>query len=211
MQEIMGMEFHPLTKNRWNDFETLFGTGGACGGCWCMWFRLRRPGFEANKGEGNRLAMKALVEAGKIPGLLAYDRGRPAGWVAVAPREEYPRLAGSKIARPVDDRPVWAVVCLYVAKSHRRKGVSAGLLRAAIAHAARQGGSIVEGYAVEPEKVSMPDVFAFPGLAGAYRQAGFVEVARPSARRPVMRYFIGARDEISRPDASTAADGPDHR
>ena len=30
-------EFHPLTKDRWIDFEALFGARGAYGGCWCMW------------------------------------------------------------------------------------------------------------------------------------------------------------------------------
>ena len=66
------LTFHPLTPERWDDFETLFGLRGACGGCWCMYWRRARPAFEKGKGAGNRRAMKALVESGTEPGILAY-------------------------------------------------------------------------------------------------------------------------------------------
>ena len=66
------LKFFPVTKDRWTDFETLFGERGACGGCWCMFWRLTRKEFDSQKGEGNRKAMKAIVESGKIPGILAF-------------------------------------------------------------------------------------------------------------------------------------------
>ncbi len=54
------LECHPLTIARWLDFELLFGKNGACGGCWCMLWRLPRKQFECQKGETNRKAMKAI-------------------------------------------------------------------------------------------------------------------------------------------------------
>jgi hypothetical protein len=45
----------------------------------------------------------------------------------------------------------------------------------------------VEAYPVEPKNPSLPPAFAWTGLAAAYRRAGFTEVARRSATRPIMR------------------------
>lgn len=189
---IGGLEvvFHPLTADRWGDFETLFGPRGACGGCWCMWWRLTHREFEARKGEKNRRAMRERVESDEVPGLIAYAGEAPVGWCAVAPRETYPRLGRSRILKPVDHEPVWSIVCLFVAKAFRRRGVSRALIEAATAHAREEGARIVEGYPVEPTKDEMPDVFAFHGLASAFREAGFEEVARRSETRPIMRWTL---------------------
>src|SRR5262245_14495751 len=124
-------EVHPLTPDRWPDLEALFGERGACGGCWCMYWRLRRADFHAGKGQPNKDALRALVDAGPPPGLLAYVGGVAVGWCAVGPRETYPGLARSRILRPVDERPVWSITCLFVDRAHRRRGLSARLLRAA--------------------------------------------------------------------------------
>lgn len=70
--------------------------------------------------------------------------------------------------------------------------MSVGLLKAAVDYVRDWGGRIVEGYAVEPKKGRMPDTFAYHGLAAAYHAAGFMEVARRSQTRPIMRYVIGA-------------------
>jgi GNAT superfamily N-acetyltransferase len=186
----ISLEFHPVTREKWTDFEELFGVRGACGGCWCMWWRLKKKDFDAQKGEGNRNAIKEIVASGRVPGILAYYEELPVGWCSVAPREEFIRLESSKILKPVDHQPVWSVVCLFVAKAYRRRGVSTRLLSAAVEYVRKQGGKIVEGYAVEPKKEKTPDAFAFHGLAAAYRKAGFNEVIRRSETRPIMRYFI---------------------
>jgi GNAT superfamily N-acetyltransferase len=186
----ISLEFYPVTREKWTDFEELFGVRGACGGCWCMWWRLKKKDFDAQKGEGNRNAIKEIVASGKVPGILAYYEELPVGWCSVAPREEFIRLESSKILKPVDHKPVWSVVCLFVAKAYRRRGVSTRLLTAAVEYVRERGGKIVEGYAVETKKEKMPDAFAFHGLAAAYREAGFNEVIRRSETRPIMRYFI---------------------
>lgn len=181
-------EFHPLTPELWSDLEQLFGARGACGGCWCMWWRLSAGEFEAGKGEANRKAFREIVRSGSAPGVLAFVDGRPAGWCAVAPRSELPRLERSRILKPVDPTPVWSITCFFVARAFRRRGLSVELLRAAVRFAGDRGASIVEGYPVEPREGDMPDTFAWHGTASAFRQAGFREVARRSATRPIMRY-----------------------
>lgn len=183
-------EFHPVTPERWHDFERLFGPKGACAGCWCMWWRQSAKQFEAGKGENNRKAMKKIVNSGTVPGIMAYVGGEPAGWCSVAPRSDFPRLETSRILKPVDDAEVWSVVCLFVDKKHRNSGLAVALLKAAVKYVRTEGGRIVEGYAVEPRKKRMPDTFAFHGPASAYLKAGFKEVVRRSETRPIMRRMI---------------------
>jgi GNAT superfamily N-acetyltransferase len=182
------LEFRPLTPRRWPDLETLFGERGACGGCWCMFWRLTRAEYEKKKGVGNRRAFKKLVESGKVPGVLAYAVGAPVGWCAVAPRTDYSTLARSRVLAPVDEQAVWSVTCFFVARPFRRRGVTVELLRAAVDFARKKGAKIIEGYPVEARKGKMPDVFAYTGLPSAFRKAGFVEILRRSRTRSIMRY-----------------------
>jgi len=143
------------------------------------------------RGEMNRKALKNLVDSDKVPGILAYAEGQPIGWCAVALRETFPRLERSKILSRIDNKPAWSVVCFFVAKPFRRKGMSVRLLTAAVDYVKKQGGDIVEGYPVEPKKDwTPPDPFVYTGLVSAFRKAGFVEVARRSKTRPVMRYVL---------------------
>lgn len=181
----------PLTAKNWADLERLFGPRGACAGCWCMWYRLSRSAWEKQKGEGNRRAFQKLVTTGVPAGVLAYLDNEPVGWCAVAPRKDYVRLAGSRLLKPVDDQPVWSVTCFYVAKSHRRSGLTEQLLRAAVAYARKYRGKIVEGYPHDRAAGEVPDAFAYTGFFSAFRKAGFKEVARRSAQRPIMRLSCG--------------------
>lgn len=184
------LEFHPLTPDRWPDLEALFGPRGAVGGCWCMWWRLTRSEFSKKAGPGNKRAFKKIVAAGEEPGILAYADGQPIGWCAVAPRDAYPVLDRSPTLKRVDEQPVWAVTCFFVARPFRRQGVTVDLLKAAIEYAQEHGAQLVEGYPVEPRKGSLPDPWAFTGLPAAFRKAGFVEVLRRSETRPIVRYTI---------------------
>jgi GNAT superfamily N-acetyltransferase len=118
---------------------------------------------------------------------MAYIGGEPAGWVALAPRGAYPRLERSRSFQPIDDKPVWSVTCFFVARRHRRTGLTVRLLEEAARYARTRGATMLEGYPVEPGKGPMADAWVFTGLAGAFRRAGFREVARPSKTRPIMR------------------------
>ncbi len=183
---FLALEFHPLTSERWPDLERLFGPNGACGGCWCMWWRLTAAQFQKQKGPGNREALKSIVESGEVPGIIAYSQDAPVGWCSLAPREAYPRLERSRTLKRVDDKPVWSVVCFFVAKPWRRKGVTEALLEAAREYAANRGAHLLEAYPVE-SRGTIPDAFAYTGLASTFRKAGFDEVLRRSPKRPIMR------------------------
>lgn len=189
---MTAVHVHPLTPQRWRDLEKLFGSRGAVGGCWCMWWRITRSEYEQQKGDGNRAALRALVDGGTVPGILGYDGDDPVAWCAIEPRDAYPVLDRSRVLRRVDDAPVWSVTCFFVAKTHRDGGVGTAMLRAAVEYAAAAGATAVEGYPVDPVKDRMPTVFAHTGFVEMFRAAGFREVARRSPTRPVMRYAIEA-------------------
>ena len=181
-------EFKPVTKALWPDLVQLFGERGACGGCWCMHWRLTNQEFDAGKGAVNQRALKKIIDSGEVPGLIAYRDSQPVGWCSVAPRERFSRLARARTLKPIDDKPVWSVVCLFVLKSHRKQGVSVRLLKAAADYVKSQGGKIIEGYPYDPKAGDKwADPFVYTGLVGAFKKAGFREVARPSATRAIMR------------------------
>ena len=185
----MILKIQPLTPSRWDDFVKLFGKHGACAGCWCMWWRLPRAQWVKGKGEGNKRAIRNLVKNGAAPGLLAYSNGQPVGWCAIAPREAYPRLANSRILKPMDGQAVWSITCFFVARPFRRSGVTVELIEGAVEFARQGGARIVEGYPVEPSH-EQADAFVYTGLASAFRKAGFKEVLRRSPTRPMMRRVI---------------------
>ena len=155
-----------------------------------MWWRLSAKEFAAQRGEGNRRAMRRIVESGEIPGLLAYRDGEPIGWCSVAPREAFLRLERSPLLERIDDQPVWSIVCFYVASRHRRQGMMEALIRGAIDYVRTRGGRILEAYPVEPKSERTPPLYLYHGVPSAFHRAGFVEVARRSERRTIVRYTI---------------------
>jgi GNAT superfamily N-acetyltransferase len=181
------VRIQPATAERWKDLERLFGARGACGGCWCMWYRLPRAEYERRKGAGNRTALRRLLGTGDPVGVIGYAGAEPVGWCSVAPRSAFPRLERARTLRPVDDQPVWSVVCVFVAPAHRGRGVSVALLEGAVEYARSLGARIVEGYPVVSRSGRIPAVFAHPGTPSAFLAAGFREVARPTPARLIMR------------------------
>ena len=183
-------KFFPVTKERWKDFEKLFGKNGACAGCWCMFWRIRRKDYETQKGNGNKNAMKKIINSGTVPGILSYFDDEPVGWCSIAPRTDFPGLENSRILKPVDNKSVWSVSCFFIRKDFRNKGVSVELLIAASKFVKSEKGRIIEGYPNEPKNDKMPPAFAWYGLASAFSQAGFKEVERRSETRPIMRLVL---------------------
>ena len=184
-------EYHPLTPERWGDLEALFGPNGAYSGCWCMWWRRTGPDWNAHRGEGNRQTLKDVVDAGEHVGVLTYADGQPVGWCAIAPWDAYLRLREERVRifKKVDDLPVWTITCFYVNRHYRRKGLTLGLLKAAVDYAVANAATIVEGYPVDPGEGKMSSASAYTGLLSTFEKAGFVEVLRRQGMRPVMRYF----------------------
>jgi GNAT superfamily N-acetyltransferase len=184
------LDIQPVTVENWPDLEKLFGPRGAIGGCWCMWWRIKRAEFEAQQGHGNHEAMCSIVESGVVPGLLAYHDETPVAWCSVAPREDFGVLDRSPVLKRVDDQPVWSVVCFFMAKGYRQIGLSSRMLAAAIEYASQKGAQIIEGYPIEPKKDSAPDIYAFTGIVSTFTKVGFEEVARRSETRPILRYYV---------------------
>jgi GNAT superfamily N-acetyltransferase len=183
-------DFYPLTKERWNDFTNLFGEKGACAGCWCMYWRIRRKVFNENKGDGNKQLMRKIVNSGSVPGILAYKNNEAVGWCSVAPRDDFPVLDNSRVLKRIDDKTVWSVVCFFIKKEFRNKGLSASLLNAVKRYVKDKDGKIIEGYPIEPKKDKIPDAFAWVGLASAFKKAGFKEIIRRSETRSIMRFNL---------------------
>ncbi|HEU4515425.1 MAG TPA: GNAT family N-acetyltransferase [Nocardioidaceae bacterium] len=188
-------EARPLTPRSWSDLEDLFALpgGSIVRGCWCMFYRRSgKVSVSGSEAEHNKQQLCALVDDGVVPGLVGYVDGVPAGWISLGPREDYAKLRRSPIMKPVDDTPVWSVVCTYVARSYRGRGVQHRLLDAAIRYAREQGVRTVEAYPVDKPERSHDD-FMFFGSRSLYERAGFKEVVRRSPTRVVMRRNLRPR------------------
>ncbi len=151
-----------------------------------MTWRLTRSEFDNNKGEGNRRAFRKIVKSGAEPGVLAYADGKAVGWCAVAPRKDFSFLERSRVLAAIDDKPVWSITCLFVAKEWRRRGLSSQLIEAAVKLARRKGAKVVEAYP-QDVKSTLPAPFVWTGVTPAFKKAGFTVAARRSKNRPILR------------------------
>lgn len=176
----------PLQADDWPLIEILFGANGACGGCWCMWWRVPMGGktWDAAKGEPNRAAFRALVVSGEASGVLALDGATPVGWCAIGPRAAFPRVDRSKVLTRAWTTRTWSLNCLYVPARWRGRGVAKALVTAAIALAKQAGADEIEAY---PQASSPGErqagAFIWTGVPGLFVEHGFVAVnASPRGR-----------------------------
>ena len=139
--------------------------------------------------ESNKRALKALVDRGVVPGLLGYEGGRAVGWVSLGPREDYAKLVRSPVMKPVDERPVWSIICFFVDAKARHRGVAEAMLKGALAWARQQGVTLLEAYPCDKPQRAVDDFMWF-GAKPMFDRAGFVEVARRKPTRPVMRKVV---------------------
>lgn len=189
------LTFEPLTKKNWFNFVQLFGDRGACGNCWCMYYRLTKSDFREGKVDnGNKDAMKEIVWAGKPAGFLGIYEGQAIAWCALAPREDFIKLQKSRVHKRIDNEVVWSIPCFFIDKNFRRNGVSVALLEGVIKYAKEQGIKIIEAYPTIPTQEKLPDSFAWIGLYKSFERAGFKIVDRTSKNRPMVRYYV--REEL---------------
>ena len=193
--ELLEVEVYPVRAERWNDLETLFGPNGAYSGCWCMFWRLKRAEFSKMKGEDRKAILQELTSKNQVAGVLAYVDGKPIGWCSIGPREEYAALENSRILKRVDDRPVWSIVCFFVAKGFRKKGIMSALLRGAVRYAEEQGVRVIEGYPIDmnTQKLAGKTLTGYSGYMGivsVFQEAGFVKVGEASETQLIMRYVV---------------------
>jgi len=179
-----------LTERTWPALETLFSANKTVGGCWCTFFMRPHAEGQAGWGAENREFLRSRL--GVPLGLLALDEeDEPAGWVAVAPRSTYPRLATSKTTRSDGGGPdTWSVTCFFVHRRARRRGLAATLLAAAVDFAAEHGAAAVEGHPVvtEGERRAAGDVYH--GTLEMFLAADFELVDRRGTRRALVRKEI---------------------
>ncbi len=185
----MNLTYKNLSAANWSDFEKLFGEKGACGGCWCMYWRMTSKEFEKNKGTENKNLMRKLVKTKTSPGILAYHENNPVGWCSFARRSELPRLNNSRILKPIDDAEVLSIVCFYIHKVYRNRGIATKLIKRVEKIARKERIKILEGYPVDKSN-KYPDTFAWTGLASSFRKNGFKEEMRRSESRPIMRKYL---------------------
>jgi GNAT superfamily N-acetyltransferase len=177
------MTSFPLTPERFPDMESVFGERGVARSCFCMHWRRPDGGFGDKRDNKDRFAERART--GRPPGLLGYVASTPVGWVQVGPRAEFPTIDRSRLLRPVDDTDTWSINCFVVRTGHRKRGVGAGLLTAAIEFAKAEGASVIEAYPVDGPRSSAVDLFT--GTLGMFEQHGFVEIIRRNETRPIVR------------------------
>jgi GNAT superfamily N-acetyltransferase len=176
----------PLTPDLWPAFEELFGTQGACNGCWCMYWRI---GSAYRKGPPakNKASFREVVKRGPPPGLLAFDGELAVGWCQLTPRDDLPWLDRTWRLERVDDVPVWSLSCFYVRKGYRRRGVTSALIAAALKAATRAKAPALEAYPLDAEKTPSA---SSTGFASTFKRAGFKTIARHVPPRPIMRHDL---------------------
>ena len=187
----------PLAEQDWDDLVALFGTRGDPSWCWCQFFLTTGKDYTRSSSE-NKAALHAQVRNGARPqGVIARLGDEAVGWVQLGPRTAYPRLCESRALRAVtgddlDDPSVWAVTCFVVKVGRRRKGVATALLEAAVELARAQGARTLEGHPVDVAARSgkVGGAELYHGVASTFERAGFTEVGRTGATRPVMRIAL---------------------
>ncbi len=196
---VLPVDIRPLTPGRMSDLAALFGQGGDPKWCWCAYFRLRSVNFSNSTAADNRAVLEAAVEStgaeDRAPGLIAYRDGEPVGWVSLGPRTDYERLVHSRVLAPVDETPVWSIVCFVVGRQTRGEGLASALLEAAISYARDHGATTLEAYPIDTGGERVPSAQVYKGTLSMFERAGFEVVARrqhnrSSPVRPIVRLSL---------------------
>ncbi len=184
------VSFDELRPSGWPDIERLFGLNGACGGCWCMCWRAESyKAWQRVRGAGARKAFRECVLKGKAHGILAFAKSEPVGWCSIGPRNDFPLLQKSKTYKQDDLDDVWSVTCFFIHRNWRRRGLSRGLLKAAVEAMRKRGVGVVEAYPVTTTKDGrrIGSSMAWTGPLAIYEELGFKVVQTTNPRRPLVR------------------------
>ncbi len=187
----------PLNAERFDDVASLFRQGGDPKWCWCAYWRVRGLDWTNATANSNRERLRKLAKRDPAPGLVAYLDREAIGWVGLGPRTSFDRLEHSKVLAPIDDKPVWSIVCFVVGRKHRGQGVARALLAAAVEYARDQGATLLEGYPAETNgRISA--AAAYKGTVGMFEDAGFEVIERrqwnkTTPVRPIVRRAVRAR------------------
>jgi hypothetical protein len=106
------------------------------------------------------------------------------------PRERLPGLANSRYFKTdLDIEGVWALSCFVVKKSHRDRGLTTVLTKAAMSFVREQGGNAIEVYPWDTTE-HKADSTLYTGLASTFAALGFAVVQRRAPHKPMMRFEL---------------------
>ncbi len=175
-----------MTPERLGDLARFSERHGRFRYCSCMRWRMQSTEYQRSSKEERAARLEELVREGTPIGVLAYIDGEPVGWCSVAPRDTYAALERYRGLPRLDEQPVWSVACFFVDRGARRRGLTLGLLRAAVEYARSRGARIVEGYPVEPGA----GLYAYMGSPSTFLAAGFREAGVGPAGRRIVRWEV---------------------
>lgn len=198
VEAMADIEIRPATADRFDDAEHALSGGGDGRSCQCQWWTITNARWQETSSAEREQLLRAEIESGPPPALIAYADGEPAAWVRIGPRTRQVRLARTRLlaadaTKPWDDERIWAVTCFVVRKEHRGEGLNARLLDAAVDHARAHGAHVVEGYPVDPAGARQKrSNELFYGVLSTFAGAGFREIARPRPDRVIVALDLTA-------------------
>ncbi len=186
-----------LQPDDWPLVEELFGDRGACGGCWCMSWRVPHGGqmWREACGKPNKTAFRKLVTSGAAHGILAFDGDTPVGWCSFGKRSDFPRLETMKAYqhdKPTGVKTVWSINCFFIAAGYRNEGIGLKLAKAAVAAMKKRKAKLIEAYPVPLTAAGkrLPAAFVWTGPEAIFQKLGFEEAQRLSNSRPLYHLRI---------------------
>jgi len=177
----MAFDTRPVTPDRVDDFAAVANPNRRPSHCWCLSHRLSAREITALGGGSREAAFRALCTRENPPGVIGYDDGEPVGWCSIGPRSENTRLSQSRLIRPLDDVPVWSIICVVIRGGYRRRGYTTPLINGAVEYAATRGAPAVESYPVDPGSGRIDLTMAFVGTRAMFANAGFEVVGSTDA------------------------------
>jgi GNAT superfamily N-acetyltransferase len=190
---LAGIVCRELGPELWPQLETLFGKNGACGGCWCQWWRIAGvEHWKDVKGEVAHFRLCRQVQEGHAHGVLAYDGGEAVGWCSFEPRSVFPRLERSPSFKGTSAAGVWFVGCFFVERTWRSRGVADLLLTESLKLMEREGAEVVEACPKDTHGRAQPDAFIYTGTRAMFERHGFLVAEAPKSGIVVMRKRLAA-------------------
>lgn len=187
---MMNIRIVDVTPDLWKYIEELFGSNGACGGCWCMNWRIEKnEKWEDVKGVEAKKRFKKLITSGLAHGALAFSDEEVIGWCSFDKRIDYLKLDRAPSFKCDDAENVWSIPCFFIKKGFRKKGVALALLKHSVKSLKQHGAKIVEGYPVKLEK-ELPAAFVWTGTLSLFERVGFKVVSNKKGKQRVRRKLL---------------------
>lgn len=170
------------TPTRWGDVQRALTGGGDGASCQCVWPVLSNKDWNETTRTQRTDMLRAEIDEGPPPGIIAYVDGDAAGWIRIGPRTRQIRVGRTRMitaasTESFDDDSVWAVTCFIVRREHRGAGLNFALLRAAVSYARDCGARIIEGYPVDTGGAKQRTNDLFHGTLSTFLAAGFAEAS----------------------------------